>query len=342
MTTLLHVMICYHYYKPDHDLERILDTDSALDFMTAPFRIAFTETFSEVRIRSTPSHEVTISSVKGRVARILIFASGSDRLNGTERDDFIVYYQMEIDGEVDATTARALTTNSRSALKEREAAISQASASFHPPRLAVYTGFTGHRAWISELFPNEYSGTVACISAFYFYAWILMLRIERNQLTQDITPRLRAGDKAVTEVIEQRMRLINLERYFLLGDRTNNDALRSLCIRLSEQFRLESRYQKASARHEAFENHIENTANALQAQRTASIGNMIFWLTMLSVPLAAMQVIFGINLDNAIYKQIDGLLQYTTFAVLVAAVLIVAVPVLGANLVDWFRRRLRR
>jgi hypothetical protein len=80
---------------------------------------------------------------------------------------------------------------------------------------------------------------------------------------------------------------------------------------------------------------MENTANALQAQRTASIGNMIFWLTMLSVPLAAMQVIFGINLDNAIYRQVDGLLQYTTFAVLVAAVLIVAVPVLAANLIDW-------
>jgi hypothetical protein len=88
------------------------------------------------------------------------------------------------------------------------------------------------------------------------------------------------------------MRLLNLERYFLLGDRTNNIFLKEACVKLSRQFRLDKRYRKASARHEAFENHINNTSKALQSQRAASLTKMVFLLTVLSVPLAAMQVLF--------------------------------------------------
>ena len=338
----LRVAICYHYYIPEIELDHGFDTTRALNPMTAPFKIAFDKAFSEVRVRETHAREITISSVRGTVDRIFIFSSDKERLNGTERDDFIVYYRVFIEDEMDANTVESLTTNNADSLKARESVLDQTSADLRSLRLAVYTGYTGHRAWISKKISDSYAESVACISAFYFYAWILALRIERNQLMQDITPQIRAGDKTVRQIIEQRMRLLNLERYFLLGDRSNDPSLKEISVELRQLYRLDERYLKASARHEAFENHINNASKALQSQRAASLTKMVFLLTVLSVPLATMQVLFGINMDSAIYQKTKEMfLEKTTWAVVVVAVSIVAVPILAARLFDFIRVKKR-
>jgi len=159
---------------------------------------------------------------------------------------------------------------------------------------------------------------------------------------QDITPQIRAGDKTVRQIIEQRMRLLNLERYFLLGDRSNDPSLKEISVELRQLYRLDERYLKASARHEAFENHINNASKALQSQRAASLTKMVFLLTVLSVPLATMQVLFGINMDSAIYQKTKEMfLEKTTWAVVVVAVSIVAVPILAARLFDFIRVKKR-
>jgi hypothetical protein len=348
MATLLHVMICYQYHYPDTGIDRILytegqHTEGPLKVMTAPFQIAFSNAFGEMRVREALSCEVTISSVSGRVERIFVFWSDKGRLNGTERDDFIVYYQVLISSEIDADTLRLLTTNSSESLKARESILSQTAAGQFPLRLANYSGHTGHSAWTSETFPDAYSETVACISAFYFYGWILALRVERNQLLQDITPQIRAGDEAVGEIIEQRMRLLNLDRYFLLGDRTNNSFLKEICVELSDKYKLDKRYKRTSERHVAFENHMINTSTALQSQRAASLTKLVFLLTVLSVPLAAMQVLFGINPDGGIYQKAREIfLDVTTYLVPFAAVAVVAVPMAVVGLFDFVRGRKRK
>jgi hypothetical protein len=343
MATLLHVMICYHHHTPNAELDRRFDTTQSLAAMTVPFRISFSRTFGEVRVRESQSRKVTISSIEGTVDRIFVFASDSTRLNGTEHDDFIVYYQVLISGEIDGNTRQLLTSNSPTSLKERESVIEQTAAGHNALLFSTDTEFKGHSAWISEEVLDGYSGTIACISASYFYAWILALRIERNQLLQDITPKIRAGDKTVREIIEQRMRLLNLERYFLLKDRTNERVLWDVCVKLSEKYRLDERYQRASARHTAFENHINNTSRALQSQRAASLTNMVFLLTVLSVPLAAMQVLFGINLDGAIYQKTKEIFFYkTTYAVLGVAVAVVMFPMFAVTFFDLIRGKNRK
>jgi len=105
----LRVAICYHYYIPEIELDHGFDTTRALNPMTAPFKIAFDKAFSEVRVRETHAREITISSVRGTVDRIFIFSSDKERLNGTERDDFIVYYRVFIEDEMDANTVESLT-----------------------------------------------------------------------------------------------------------------------------------------------------------------------------------------------------------------------------------------
>jgi len=333
MANFLHVMICYQDYKPNLQRDAIFDTSSSLNLMTAPFQIAFDSVFGEVRVRKSQQREVKISSLNGTVERIFIFASDKARLNGTERDDLIVYFRILIDG-IDAETVDLLTTNSPVALTERQSVIEQAFGGEVPLHLSSYSRYPGHQAWISEVSPDEYTGTIACISAFYFYGWILALRIERNQLRQDITPQIRAGDKIVAQIIEQRMRLLNLDRYFLVGDRTTNSYLKEICTKLSERFRLGKRHRKMSERHAAFESHIDNTSTALQAQRTASLTNMVFVFTCLSVPFAAMQVLFGMSLDSSIYLKTAEMISNTkTYVVALAAFAVVGVLVLLLMLV---------
>jgi hypothetical protein len=343
MTTFLHVMICYHYYQPNAQFEKTIDAADSLGIMTAPFKMAFERVFGEVRVRNAQPNEVSISSVSGKVDRIYIFESDKARLNGTERDDYVVYYRMAIADEISAGVKELLTTNSGASLKERESVVTQVAGNDAPPRLTIFTRYPGHCAWISETCPEDYSSVVACISVFYFYAWILALRIERNQLTQDISPQIKSGDIVVRQIIDQRMRLLNLERYFLLGDRTNDSLLRNVCTELSERFLLAKRYRRMSARHIAFETHIDNTSKALQAQRAASLTKMVFLLTVLSVPFAAMQVLFGINPDSAIYQKAKDIFSDPiTYLVASAAFAAVMLPMIFPLIYDLIRSRFRR
>lgn len=346
MKNYLHVMICYQGYKPDLQRDAICDTSSSLNLMTAPFQIAFDSVFGEVRIRKAQQTAIKISSLNGTVERIFIFASDKARLNGTEREDIIVYFRILMDG-IDSATDEHLTTNGPASLAERQSVIDQAFGGEAPLHLSYYSRYPGHQAWISDVFPDQYDGTVACISAFYLYGWILALRIERNQLRQDITPQIRAGDKIVAQIIEQRMRLLNLDRYFLVGDRTNNNYLKEICTRLSERFRLAKRHRKMSERHAAFESHIDNTSTALQAQRTASLTNMVFVFTCLSVPFAAMQVLFGMSLDSSIYLKTEDIISNaTTYVVALSAFAVVGILVpllmLGARIHANVVHRLRK
>jgi hypothetical protein len=90
MATLLHVMICKHYYTPNPEFDKSFDTTRPLAPMTAPFRIGFSNAFGEVRVREARSREITISSVNGTVERIFVVASDKGRLNGTASTvDFI-------------------------------------------------------------------------------------------------------------------------------------------------------------------------------------------------------------------------------------------------------------
>jgi hypothetical protein len=93
-----------------------------------------------------------------------------------------------ITGKVDEDTERFLTTNNPTSLKERESVLSQTSAGQRPLRLATYTGFTGHSAWITETFSDDHFDSIACISVSYFYGWILALRIEQQSIAAGYYP----------------------------------------------------------------------------------------------------------------------------------------------------------
>jgi len=339
MTKQVHILVSYKSFKPPHPASvSFFKGIQPLDDMTQIFRMNFWEVFSSIRIYNQSPSEVNYIGVRSGLSRIHIYYSDENKLNETEDDDFILYYTLPIEGYLTEEENRRLTQNTSQTLDAREDVLRQAGMGAFLGGLEAE--IKGHTAWVSDQVEVGISEEIAAISAYYFYAFILLLRIERNQITADITPHIDASHRANRQVIKQRIRLINLERYFLTEDRTNNTYLKSICIKLEKKYRLHDKYQRAVARHSAFEHHMDNTSKILQSEKVSSLTNMISLLTIVSIPLVAMQVLFGINLAASVYSDWAAILAHqTTYAVLGLAIIVVLVPLASLWALDKLRNR---
>jgi hypothetical protein len=331
-------MISYRSYTPD-EKDVILEKDNIpLSQMTHIFRMSFWEVFSQVRIVDIGLCSITLCGAMGTVNKIFIFESANDRLSGTEGDDYIIYYRVDFPTTIGKKLSERLLLSTPAALSEREQIFSNDKSTHLASNL---TGeFKGHRGWVCNDGAVNTSAGFPYLAAYYYYGWILSLRIERNQITQDISPHLNADDEIITATIKQRMRLINLERYFLSGQRSYLPSLQKAGGSLVSLFNLANRYESALSRHVAFESHVQNTAKALQARRASSLGKMVFLLTVLSVPLAAMQVLFGINLEASLYNKSRLVASdIITYAIIFAAISVVLIPLALLRIADYNRDR---
>jgi hypothetical protein len=334
MSKQLHVLVSYRSFNAQvKESARHTASSSPLTDMTQIFRMNFWQVFDTIYVYNVEPAAVQYMNVSCTLTRVRLFYSGKTRLNRTEDDDYILYYTLSLPETLAASGEAAVTTIATESLSAKEDVLRQAQMA----RLVdgLRSGYKGHSAWISEDFDPSFADEVAALAAFYFYAFILMLRIERHQITADITPQLDVNPAIHNHIISQRIRLINLERYFLTQDRTNNAFLKEICTRLEKKYRLLQRYERASARHSAFEHHMDNTSKALNSQRVSSLSNMIALLTITSIPLAAMQLLFGINLAGSIYLEWHNVLSHhMTYVVFGIGVLAVLVPLLLLRMID--------
>jgi len=311
---------------------------TVLEDMTHIFRMNFWESFNLVRVYDSLNQKIDYMGLPGTIKQVLLVESDRRRLNRTEGDDYVLCISVCFPGAIEKATEQALSQTTSATLEAREEILKQTSLVDLMQELKG--DVRGHSAWFSDELDDRLQSQVLPLAAFYFYAWVLLLRIERNQVDLDITPDINVQKRTINHIITQRVRLINIERFFLTEDRSNRSELRDLCIVLADRYRLQHRFDRAIRRHAAFEHHLDNTSKALQAQRAASQSNMIAILTLMSVPLAAMQVFFGINISNTLYVDWQQIaMSSTTYFILVASLLCVAAPLGVLRIVDWRRHR---
>jgi hypothetical protein len=179
---------------------------------------------------------------------------------------------------------------------------------------------------------------LSSVFAFYVLAWLTSLRIERNQLQTKLTVGPETLASSGWAIADQRLRILNLSRYFLTQDRTNDAALKAVCDALATKFKLLSRYERALSLHREFEHHLDNTSKIVQSQQLGSVSNLLLILTLLSVPISFFGAIITINMQNEIFlSPIHILADYRIYLILVFGFAVSLVPFAALRIHDRFR-----
>ena len=181
--------------------------------------------------------------------------------------------------------------------------------------------------------------TFGAVFAFYALGWLSAIRIERRQLFMELVPVSAMTLKSGRRIADQRVRIIDQQRHFLTEDRTNDLELRRFCSRLAKKYNLPQRFQRSLEIHQAFEHHLDNSAKLHNASQLGSVANLIFILTILSVPIAFFSAIVAIDVKNDIFVNGRELIKdFRIYSAFLVGVLFTLMPLITLRLLDKFRQ----
>ena len=129
-------------------------------------------------------------------------------------------------------------------------------------------GYSAHTTEREEFADDE---SIALISSFFHYGWTISLRLARDQLSININPNESKILYSSSDIIKQRVRLINIKRRFLSYDRTNNRELQELCNTLRNKYNMDVRFESLNTIHEFFEHHLDNASKIMQLRKTRAV-----------------------------------------------------------------------
>lgn len=270
--------------------------------MTHIFRANFWATFSRVEVFQPKNRNIEIFGKLAKISDVLVLQSADSDFDGIEGNDFLISFHASFAEGDDELRERKVSLLSDQPSVEYYTQLLASSVSEH--FLDNYGCEPGALPGVSsqltsELIDSGHERSAAAVSAFFHYGWIVLLRLERAQL--DLKISASSGDilYSAEDIIEQRVRLINIKRRFLTHDRTNNRSLRKHCASYREKFNMDRRFDTLNTVHELFEHHLDNTSKVIQAKRTQALSKALNLLTFLAIPLGVIGTILAIDLQGS-------------------------------------------
>jgi hypothetical protein len=282
---------------------------AALAPMTTIFRTAFRAMFSSKRVFRTTKKTVRFAGLSVKVRACHAYRAATADINGRSTPDYLLVTVLELSpgiSDADGATAwrafRSLEGKIDLLGKCGLGAVAAAYAS--APGKTV-----GQNSFVlpDDLNPNPQ--TLADVFVFYFLAWLICLRIERSQLRADLTVARNALRMSGRKIANQRLRIINLSRYFLTQDRTNDVTLKRICAALTDKFKLRTRYDRALSLHRDFEHHLDNLSRIAQSEQMGSVSNLLLILTLASVPLSFFAAAIAIDTKSEVFTDASALVR---------------------------------
>jgi len=327
---------------PPHRHDPLTDdtAHSLLPGMTAIFRLAFCSMLSDMRTFDLPRKaDQETPPGAARLLQCASFRASTVDMKGRSAPDFLLIAVLELTLPEGADAGQAWqafrTVESKMALLEACGM-----------KKVVQSYSSGERQTVGQnsfVVPGEYpcdASPLSSIFAFYFLGWLTSLRIERSQLRTELAAGPKTTANSGWRIANQRLQILNLSRYFLTNDRTNDASLKGICNALSTKLKLQLRYERALSLHREFEHHLDNTLKIIQSEKLGSVSNLLVILTLLSVPLSFFAAIVAVNMESTIFTSPARVLSdyriYLLFLVGLAGSLL---PFVALKLHDRFRGR---
>jgi hypothetical protein len=330
---------------PPHRHDRMAEGDASgmLTGLTAIFRLAFRAMLSDVRIFEVPRKRVEAAGASIEVSHCCAFRVSTADIEGRSAPDFLLVTILEISPNSTDVDARTIWQSFRT-VERKIALLDQCGLKKVVQSYSPAPGKTvGQNSFVVPVELEPDSKLLSSVFAFYFLAWLTSLRIERSQLRTELTVGRKAVAASALRIANQRLRILNLSRYFLTKDRTNDATIKALCEALSAKFKLQERYERALSLHREFEHHLDNVAKIIQSQQMGSVSNLLLILTLLSVPVSFFGAVIAINLQSDIFKSpSDVITNPTTYLILIVGFFASLIPFSALKLRDWIRARMDR
>jgi len=188
--------------------------------------------------------------------------------------------------------------------------------------------------------PEDAAAAMPLLAGFYYFALMTVHRIDRDQVraSMPIDPGF-VDDASVDFIARTRVRLANVNRYFLTTNRSQYPDVRDVCVRLAENMRLAERLERQVEIHHDMERHLDNIAQIAQVrssrqtqQASERTNSVLFYLTVIGLPLAVFSAVMTFSLDAPLVKDADRWPTWATFLVALGASATVSLILLGVML----------
>ena len=331
-----------------------VDVRAALAPMTNGFRIVFGRVFSQVVEMDDHPRSARWLDEDVRIEGVWVAHSGPGQLEGLERDCWVAVLRLAVDGDAqaardrmnDARIARGAGMD-RAVFDELAAALGECELT----RLFGRLTFSVPDTKLTAVQPAaEAAQAMPLLVAFYYFGLMTVHRIDRDQVRTDMP--IDTGvhnEEGAIAIARTRVRLTNVNRYFLTTNRSQYPAVRDVCRALAEGMSLESRYERQLAIHRDMERHLDNIsqiAHVRSSQETQQASertnSVLFYLTLIGLPLAAFSAVMTFSLDAPLVSQADRWPTWITFLVAFSASAAVSLLLLGVLLFVSSRRGRRR
>lgn len=327
---------------PPHQHHQVAETEPGwvLSAMTRIFRLAFRSMFSEVRVFQPPAAALQTPAATVGVRHCAAYRASTADIHGRSAPDFLLVVVLDV-SPTDRTMSVAdvwqpfRSVDSKISLLERCGLKDVVhSYSVEPGRIV------GQNSFVVPDAVDPDPELLSSVFAFYFLAWLTCLRVERSQLRTELTVGAKALKTSGWRIANQRLRILNLSRYFLTQDRTNDAAIKAICVALSTKFKLQIRYERALSLHREFEHHLDNNAKIVQSQQLGSVSNLLLILTLLSVPISFFGAVVAVNFNSdAFTAPMQVLLDYRIYFFLALGLTASLIPFALLKIRDIIRSR---
>jgi hypothetical protein len=338
MTNLVHRAVSFRGFEGDivrFDGLTPVDRNVATVGMTSIFQQAFSAAFAAVYEIQLTDPATTLLGAPGIIRLARVYYSAAGQLDELESEGCIIYLAVETELDLNE-----IHTRSQNFLVEVPDPVVRAGKTLEMFRKAgrgnladaVRGSFPGLSTWIFPVTASRLN-TIASIYAFYHYAWLQLLRVERTLLRMPVRERLDVLSSATRTIVRQRMRLIDIDRLFLTPDRSNIDDYRQACTVLKAKFNLEKRFERLSAMHAAFEKHLENTSSVLRAADSRTFVFTIRLLAGLAIPLSIFATLMDIDLNADVLNRTSTIVTDHRIMILVVVSVLLPLALLSASYV---------
>jgi hypothetical protein len=320
------IIFSYKNGMPQNGLPQnsyLLDKIHNPPMTTLGFKQIFWKVFQRVysvQLNHAPINWLGINLVL-REACVLVTQEGSSASN--EPTDCLVVYSLEsIDYLKDEVRARVQNVRRTNGLTEQQLieAFNQSIVGTPYGKLAdiTFSDFPGYSLF-TKAYPGGAENIFPFLYGFYYYGWLLCQRLERDQMDITLDLNQSTSSQSLRRIAEHRIRLVNIQRYFLTLNRSNLQSAKEAADMLRDSFSLPSRYARHTEINNSFEEHLANVSRISETERSQTFKQIAAVLTFLGVPLALFSALMSASSDAAIVVRPEKLWSDYKFLIITLA-----------------------
>jgi len=245
------------------------------------------------------------------VNRVLFLISKAELLGKTEPDDHFLILDLTHADEGDRPRLKSQGLNDREIVKAYLDAIAHIEG-FDKMGQVLQVFRTAHPGLLysnDTISDNPKAEHVKpYLFAFYYYAHLISWRLERSQTHLKLETMELPTSKLIEDLSIQRLRIINLLRYFQTKNRSSNPIITEFCKQRIQAHHIQERYSHFHNSLVQFETYI-GTLNAIaQTRGSHAVKKTLNTLAFFAIPLGIFGAIMQLSPNTDIIKIPDQVL----------------------------------